>query len=92
MIRGLRFFERTNMVNTFLIASYHHPRSITWRWAIYLDRKDTSFRFRFGPGYSMGKKYYSPNGEFSLWVGLWLIGTISLNIQKHMWIDEARRK
>lgn len=40
-ISGLSFFERTNCKDWFVIASYHHPDSITWRWSLsyYLPTK-----------------------------------------------------
>lgn len=60
--------------NSAIIASYHHPESITWRWALYWSR-DTSGRawariFRHEYGYV----------QFSLP----LVGGLRLSWQPHM--------
>ena len=82
---GLRFLEKS-FQGWYVVASYHHPDSITWRWSISFDPRNRKLCWpRFGPGYFMGKKYLSPSGELSIWLVLPLIGTFSFNTQSHMW-------
>jgi hypothetical protein len=82
---GLRFFERS-FQGWYVLASYHHPDSITWRWSISFDPRRRGICWpKFGPGYSMGTKFLSPNGYLSAWLVFPLIGTFSLSTQAHMW-------
>lgn len=69
----------------YLVA--HHPDSLTWRFLLSFDHRNRRLCWpKFGPSYSMGTKYRSPNGdEFSAWAELPLIGTFSFSTQKHMW-------
>ena len=87
-ISGLSFFERTNCKDWFVIASYHHPDSITWRWSLsyYLPTKKTYWRWpKIKPGYFCGQKYRSPNGNFSGGINIPLIGSFWVSTQEHMW-------
>lgn len=73
--KGICLFERTNSKTLFIIAAYHHPKSITWRWALYLDIKKDKFKFHFwknaylNPRFVIGFKYFG----------------IELQTQDHMW-------
>lgn len=82
---GLKFFKKS-FQGWWVLASYHHPDSITWRWSLSFDGRQKKRCWpKFGPGYFMGKKYRSPNGEFSLWIQIPFVGVVSLNTQAHMW-------
>jgi hypothetical protein len=37
MIYGLRFFRCANAPRTWVLASFHSPRSLTWSWALSLS-------------------------------------------------------
>lgn len=82
---GLRFFNKS-FQGWWIIASYHHQDSITWRWSIIFDGRYSKICLpKFGPGYYMGTKYFSPNGDLSIWLVIPWVGTFSFNTQKHMW-------
>lgn len=64
---------------TAVLASYHHPASITWRWSLSWSRPRVWFRW---PAYSFHR---TPNGYNSYSVGLPLVGGFMLSTQPHMW-------
>lgn len=84
---GVRFFERTNSPESFVLASYHHPDSITWRWSVWYSkpRRAEWCWPKIGPGYKMGTNYWASNGYFSGWIRLPYVGGVSLNTQPAMW-------
>jgi len=57
MICGLSFRK----LRDGYVFAYHHPESITWRWALRLSREKISWSIKFGPSYSMGKKFFAPD-------------------------------
>lgn len=85
--RGLRFFQRTNGEGWYIIVSYHHPDSITWRWSLsYHTTEHRAWRFPMvKPSYAMGTKYWAANGYFGGYLALPFVGAISLNTQPAMW-------
>jgi hypothetical protein len=46
-IRGLTLFGRTNESNRWIIAAWHNPRSITWRWLLSFGWAPTQRQFNF---------------------------------------------
>ena len=85
VLRGLTFFKKS-FQGWWVIASYHHPDSITWRWSISLNQKWLKLCLpKFGPSYSMGTKYLAPNGDFGAWFTIPLIGTFGISTQQHLW-------
>lgn len=83
--QGLKFFNKS-FQGWWVLASYHHPDSITWRWSVAFDGRNARLCLpKFGPSYYMGTKFLSPNGDFGCWLALPMIGVISLNTQAHMW-------
>jgi len=73
---GFKWMESgdgTQSKTSAVIASFHHPRSHTWRWAIYWD-KNRSGWFRIWKGWS----------GFII-VGLPFLGAIDFRWQQHCW-------
>lgn len=60
------------------LASFHHPDSITWRWALYWNKN-----LSWASGASTWK---APNGNGSISFRLPWIGGLSLAWQEHMWL------
>ena len=81
LIYAVHLFEKTNCRGSYVVAAYHHPDSITWRWSIW---------------YSLPRKlfvlpklqYDSTNGYGYLSLNVPIFGSISLNTQPSMWRDE----
>tara|TARA_R110000764_G_scaffold203005_1_gene288260 strand:+ start:510 stop:944 length:435 start_codon:yes stop_codon:yes gene_type:complete len=82
MIKGLRFFGDNNYRNGGLIAAYHNPKSITWRWLV-------SYQWRFLEVWKMplkwimwGRMVHNNGGEASL-----CLGPVSIRYawQRSMW-------
>jgi hypothetical protein len=73
-----------------LLAAWHHPRSITWRWAVYWNRGTRRLLPAIEGGY-WGGKFFSPSGELSATfrLPLWL-GSLSIRTQAHMWRQKGR--
>jgi hypothetical protein len=59
-----------------IIAGYHPPQSITWRWALYWNRPQKLFQFSAS---KRSRRY----GYFG--ITLPLIGGFKLNWQPYMW-------
>jgi len=75
MIKGLRFFTKTNIKRTCLLASLHHPWSLTWRWSIWW----APLKVRIIP------KFYNWRGGGHREITFtWLFGCISFNSQPNM--------
>ena len=92
ILSGLRFFNKSYQ-GWWVLASYHHPDSITWRWSITFDGRNAKFCWpKFGPSFSMGKKYFSLSGDFGAWLVLPYIGTFSFNAQKPMWKETHQKE
>lgn len=60
-----------------VIAGFHHPKSITWRWAIYWIKPKKLFVF---PSFRIWNKCTG-----SAEITLPLIGGLSFNWQQNMW-------
>jgi hypothetical protein len=83
--QGISFFKKS-FQGWWVVASCHHPDSITWRWSISFDGRNTKLCWpKFGPSYSMGTKLFSPRGDIGFWICIPLVGTFGFNTQKHMW-------
>lgn len=61
------------------IAAYHHPRSLTWRWAIYWSKPEG-----FRPALVWHR---TPSGYNRYGLVLPLLGSLLLFTQPHMWRD-----
>ena len=82
---GLRFFKRS-FQGWWVIASYHHPDSITWRWCLSLDHRYGHWKCwpKIGPSWNMGK-WWTLNGNISFWFTIPLLGVFGFSTQEHMW-------
>ena len=62
-----------------LIASYHHPKSITWRWSLSWSKK-----------LSYDKKwlYYKNNNGVVFGFSLPIVGGLTILTQKHMFDEK----
>jgi len=75
-MNGLMFFKKTNVKNSgYVLVSWHNPKSITWRWAIW---------WRWSKNLSV-KWWRGPNGHAFLIVSSPLTGTFDFRLQPHMW-------
>lgn len=81
---GFSFFRRTNCEGSYVLAAFHHPDSITWRWCVWYD-KPRSFKIALGPNYNLGTSWRSPNGDFGGWLTLGPLGQFSFSTQQPMW-------
>lgn len=82
-MKGLSFFKRQNCngkpTSSWTIASYHHPHSITWRWAIRYSRQ-------FGKAGPWFQRVYRGQGfNFHAGINIPLLGSLSIQTQPHMW-------
>ena len=85
--KGLTFFKKT-FQGWWVVAAYHHPDSITWRWSLSFDGRYPKKGWpKIGPGFYMGKEWRAPNGNFSAWLRIPFIGSFSFNTQDHLWKD-----
>ncbi len=85
--QGLRFWRPANRKGWLVLASYHHPDSITWRWSLdyYASTRPWQIFPLYGPSYNNGKSWRSPSGCFSGWLRIPFLGFLSLSTQSHMW-------
>lgn len=67
-----------------VIASYHRPDSITWRWALYWQR----WKFH---SWKLFQLWRSTNGNGYGWFSIPFVGTFSLSAQPHMFRTTAER-
>jgi len=81
---GLTFFTRMHAngtpIDSWNLASYHHPNSITWRWVICYSRRKAG---RTG-AYFM-RVYRRQGFNFHAGINLPIIGSLSVQTQPHMW-------
>lgn len=71
LIYGVSFFSKTNIKNSIVLFSWHHPKSITWRFSlwVYIDNH---------------ARFLLKRDRGGLYVRfLWL--SFSWNVQDHMW-------
>lgn len=79
-IRGLsRMHSNGTPINAWTLAAYHHPESITWRWAIYCSR-----RVGGKPGFYCMRVYRGQGFNVHAGVNIPFIGSLSLQMQPHM--------
>lgn len=81
---GLSFFKRNHSngtpIRAWTLAAYHHPRSITWRWAVWYSMRKSG---RTGP-YFM-RVHRGCGFNFHAGINLPLLGSVSMQTQPHMW-------
>ena len=82
-MKGFSFFKRQHSngtpISSWTLAAYHHPHSITWRWAIWYSRKAGKARLYF-------HRVYKHQGfNFQAGISLPALGTLSIHTQPHMW-------
>ena len=89
MWQGLSFFKKS-FQGWWVVASYHHPDSITWRWMLSLDGRYGKWKClpKFGPSYYGGTKFKSPSGDIGFWFNIPLVGQFGFSTQKHMFIEK----
>lgn len=90
ILRGLSFFKRSHCngtpIRSWLLAAYHHPRSLTWRWGIWY-----SMRKAGKTGVYFMRVYRSQGFNFHAGINLPLFGSVSMQTQPHMW-NKPRRQ
>lgn len=80
-MQGLTLFSRTMPQRRWLIASWHSPHSLTWRWFVDFYLFDRGHR----RAWPLGWKYGRPNGNLSCGFVVPWVGAFSLQTQKPMW-------
>lgn len=68
--------------NKAVLASYHHPKSITWRWCLYWERAKTRW---CKPSYIKEVRFKT------IELTLPLLGTLCLKWQNHLWRNKDKR-
>lgn len=72
----------TRSHTTATLVAYHHPRSVTWRWALRWTKPSQVWcPFKFTSWFPCGKN--SPWGNYTLTVPL--VGMFTLDYQAPMW-------
>jgi len=90
-VRAHSFFRKTNATNEWVVAAYHNPASITWKWALYfgLFRGDERrFWPLFMPGYRTAEG--RPVGQERWAVRVPFIGILRYCTQDEMPISRLR--
>jgi hypothetical protein len=85
-IGGFSLFSRTSSRRVFNIASWHNPKSLTWRWLLYVSFTGWNRHVRLG--------FYRVGNRGQL-MGLNLpFVSVSFQTQEPMWFAdiEARRR
>ena len=65
--------------NAWVLAAYHHPDSITWRWGL-----SFSIRVDGRAGFYFMRVYRGQGFNFHAGANIPFIGSVSLNTQPHM--------
>ena len=65
---------------TALVAAYHHPRSLTWRWGLYW----------LAPSGWFVQRPHSHNGYGGMMVGVPIFGGLMVQWQPSVWEPEER--
>ena len=80
---SLSFFRRQHSngkpVDSWILASYHHPDSITWRWHIGYSRVAGK------SGVYFQRVYRRQGFNFHAGINVPLLGSLSIQTQPHMW-------
>lgn len=79
-MQGLKFFTKTSNKNSWSIASFHSPHSLTWRWLLHFSIFTRDGR-RAWPLFSS----YNTNNAIRLYVTIPLIGVFNFQTQQPMW-------
>lgn len=84
-MKGLTLFKRMHSngkpINSWIVASWHNPRSITWRWSISYSRKNPD---KYGAHFFRVYRHV-PGINFQAGINLPILGSISISTQPHMW-------
>lgn len=87
-LEGLSFFKRKHSNGTpimaWTLAAYHHPNSITWRWAIWYSARKSG-----RTGLYFMRVYRGYGFNFHAGINLPLLGSVSMQTQPHMWRKQA---
>lgn len=88
-MKGLEFFKRMHSngtrIDAWVVATYHHPDSITWRWSLtYSKRKNGR------TGLYFMRVYRGQGFNFHAGINLPAIGSLSMQTQPHMWEKKIR--
>jgi hypothetical protein len=84
---GLTFFKRMHSngtpINSFIVASWHNPNSITWRWSI-----SYSIRNAGQTGVYFIRVYRGRGFNFHAGINLPMFGSLSIQTQPSIWIKQ----
>ena len=83
-MKGLSFFDRQHsngtQISSWILAAYHHPNSITWRWVIWYSARQTG-----RTGLYFTRVHRSRGFNFDAVINLPLLGSLRMQTQPHMW-------
>ncbi len=78
---ALKLFEKTNTKGTYVLAAWHHPNAITWKWALYWQ---WSLK-------AVLKFWTNKNGNGHAYLSIPFIGWFSLSWQPVYWWGNRQR-
>jgi hypothetical protein len=78
-VSALKLFEKTNTKGSYVLAAWHHPKAITWKWALYWQ---WSWRLHF-------HHWNGGNGYGHAYLSIPLVGWFSFNWQPVYWWKET---
>jgi hypothetical protein len=85
---GLTFFKRMHSngtpVDSFTVASWHNPKSLTWRWGITYSPRKTG-----RTGVYFMRTHRGCGFNFIAGINLPILGSLSVQTQPSMWIKKA---
>jgi hypothetical protein len=83
-MKGLSFFKRQHSngtpIRSWTLAAYHHPNSITWRWAIWYSARKSG-----RTGLYFMRVHRGCGFNFHAGINLPLFGSVCMQTQPHMW-------
>lgn len=77
-MKGLRFFQKTNTPRAWVLASFHSPHSLTWRWGLWLHFAPTTLLPRVSGHRNNGRL-------LQWWAAIPFLGTLDFHQQQPMW-------
>lgn len=86
-IGGLSLFGRTNASRSWVLASYHSPHSLTWRWAVW-------FSVRLHRPAKLWPCWWACRNNYGLQWSVWIPGVCSLSWsqQRPIWYRDLYRR
>lgn len=80
-MKGLRFFQRTNVPGDWCIAYFHSPHSLTWRWSLSFRR----FRGDEWRVWPLARSHRDNSKLLQWWFRVPFIGIVDFHQQRPMW-------